>query len=132
MNEQFDTAYKIFVDFYGEPKWMVNPKEGQNTKAIIDQWCNELKGYTVDQIRQACAWITRKRRVMTFPSLDLLLCELSDKEKDSSEDDIVKQANRSYQELLAKFPALSRETTQETIYKVFGVCVDGYDPTKTE
>lgn len=128
MNEQFETAYNIFKDFYGEPKWMIDPKEGQNPKAIIDQWCSGLKGYTVEQIRQACAWITRKRRVMTFPSLDILLCELSDKDRKTSDDDLQTQANKSYQEILFKFPNLPKEIAQESVYKAFGICVDGYNP----
>jgi len=130
MNEQSRTAFNIFTDFYGEPKWMKDPKDGQNPETIIQQWSDELKGYTIDQIRQACAWITRKRRVMTFPTLDVLLCELSDKERDQDSDDLTKRANKAYQDGLLKYPNLPKETHQKIIYDAFGVCVNGYKPSE--
>lgn len=126
MNEQSRTAFNIFTDFYGEPKWMKDPKDGQNPETIIQQWSDELKGYTIDQIRQACAWITRKRRVMTFPTLDVLLCELSDKERELDTNDMTKRAKKAYQDGLLRYPNLPKETHKRLIYEAFGICVDGY------
>jgi len=81
VNEQAQTAINIFTDYYGTPKWLDNPKVGQKPEEIMGVWSQELKGYTTGQIREACNWIVRRRRVMTFPSIDTLLCELSDREK---------------------------------------------------
>lgn len=125
MNEQFSTAFNIFKDFYGEPTWNTNPKDGQDPTKIIEKWCEELKGYTVDQIRQACAWVTRKRRVMTFPTLDVLLCELSDKEKQVD--------NKSEQQtclsaLLNHQPPIDELVIQRTMWKLYQFKYNGYDP----
>ena len=122
MNKQFETAYNIFRDFYGEPKWNENPKTGQSPDAIMEKWCEELKGYSVDQIRQACAWITRKRRVMTFPTLDVLLCELSDKEKEVPE--VTPEA--VYKGLIFSNINMSKLAAQRAVYRVYGVEIDGY------
>ena len=133
MNIQFETAYNIFKDFYGEPKWMIDPKEGQNPDVIIDQWCKELAPYSVEQIRQACSWLTRKRRVMSFPMLDSLLAELSDKEPEAAKENskghealfcynyILEHANESN-------PPISKLAAQRTIWNIYGVPMDGYIP----
>lgn len=123
MNAQFETAFNIFRDFYGEPRWITEPKDGQNPDTIIDRWCEELKNYTIEQIRQACAWITRKRRVMTFPTLDVLLCELSDKEKASNSENVVQSClktliNAGYSDLLI----------QRTMWKIYGFKYKDYKP----
>jgi hypothetical protein len=125
MNEQSRTAFNIFTDFYGEPKWMKEPKDGQNPETIIQQWSDELKGYTIDQIRQACAWITRKRRVMTFPTLDVLLCELSDKEKTSNPDNEVQSCLKT---LIGE--GFSDLAIQRTMWKTYGFKYKDYQPEK--
>lgn len=125
MNKQFETAFAIFRDFYGEPKWNTDPKDGQDPEKIIEKWCEELKGYSVDQIRQACAWITRKRRVMTFPTLDVLLCELSDKEKTINEGN---ERDKTLKMLLSHEPKFDDLTIQRTMWTVFGERYMGYDP----
>lgn len=129
MNKQFETAFAIFRDFYGEPKWNTDPKDGQDPEKIIEKWCEELKVYSVDQIRQACAWITRKRRVMTFPTLDVLLCELSDKEK---EVDDANAKEKTLKMLLSHEPRFDDLVIQRTMWKVFGEKYMGYDPEKDE
>lgn len=135
MNIQFETAYNIFKDFYGEPKWMVDPKEGQNPDVIIEQWCNELAPYSVEQIRQACSWLTRKRRVMTFPMLDSLLAELSDKTPERKSDETPSEkAIRIYDYLLKNDQErrVSKEDwakiAQKIVYDEYGVSVDWYVP----
>ena len=125
MNDQARTALNVFTDFYGEPKWMREPKDGQNPESIIDLWCSELKDYTIEQIRQACAWITRKRRVMTFPTLDVLLCELSDKEKvvdEKSESQLV------LEELLNHQPPFDEDVIQRVMWMSYRIKYKDYDP----
>lgn len=125
MNEQFNTAFAILTDFYGEPKWNTDPKSGQDPSKIIEKWCDELKGYTVEQIRQACAWITRKRRVMTFPTLDVLLCELSDKEKRV---DTQNEQQMALSELLNHQPPFDDLVIQRTMWRLYGMRYKDYDP----
>ena len=127
MNVQFETAYAILRDFYGEPQWLENPKAGQSTDAIIEKWCEELKGYSIDQIRQACAWLTRKRRVMSFPSLDVLLCELSDKEKT---EDSSNESQRVLREMINHQPPLDEIVIQRTMWRLYGIKYLDYDPEK--
>lgn len=133
MNIQFETAYNIFKDFYGEPKWMIDPKEGQNPDVIIEQWCNELQPYSVEQIRQACSWLTRKRRVMTFPMLDSLLAELSDKEPvQKKEINKGEEALMCYNHMLKNAsscnPPVSKLAAQRVIWNIYGLSMDGYVP----
>ena len=133
MNKQFETAYNIFKDFYGEPKWSADPKEGQRPDVIIQQWCDALEPYSVEQVRQACGWLTRKRRVMTFPMLDSLLAELSDKTPDAHHTETKgEEALRCYNYILAHAnesnPPISKLAAQKTIWNLYGVSMDGYIP----
>lgn len=132
MNEQFETAYNIFKDYYGSPKWEIDPKEGQRPDVIIRQWCEALEPYTVDQIRQACGWLTRKRRVMTFPSLDTLLAELCGTEKENRFKTKGEEALYCYNYILQhaneSTPPISKEAAQKTIWDLYGIAMDGYDP----
>lgn len=130
MNKQFETAYNIFKDYYGSPKWELDPKEGQRPDVIIRQWCEALEPYTVDQIRQACCWLTRKRRVMTFPSLDTLLAELSGSEQENRFKTKDEEALFCYNYILANSDdsPISRLAAQRTIWSLYGISFDGYDP----
>ena len=125
MNEQFNAAFAIFTDFYGEPKWNTDPKSGQSPAKIIEKWCEELKGYTIEQIRQACAWVTRKRRVMTFPTLDVLLCELSDKEKQVDKNS---ETQRCLRELLNHEPPFYDLAIQRTMWRLYRFKYKDYNP----
>lgn len=77
-NIQFETAFQVFTDIYGLPKWEEAPKEGQNKEKIIETWCNELKGYTVEQVKEACFKVIRWGKIKTFPTLSHLLAQLSE------------------------------------------------------
>lgn len=131
MNKQFETAYNIFRDFYGMPKWERDPKDGQRPDVIIKQWCESLEPYSVEQVRQACSWLTRKRRVMTFPMLDSLLAELSDKEPEQKKEmSKGEEALMCYNYILAHAnesnPPISKLAAQKTIWDLYGISMDGY------
>lgn len=130
-NTQFNVAMDILTSYYGMPQWDLNPREGQDRDKIAKTWCDELGKYSVAQIQEACYWLTRKKKTMTFPSLPVLLNELFSKEPEVlSADD--REPNRVYVALMAqkninKHPeAVKRLICGRTIYRIYGVKVDGY------
>ena len=130
MNEQFELAIRIFSDIYGTPKWEDNPKEGQSIDAITQMWCSELKNYTLDQVREACYWLVRKRKTMTFPTISHLMAELVGQERTEKSE----TPDQLYKNLLAgKFDCAQtddekRRICRAAVYKITGFCVDGYIP----
>jgi len=137
MNVQFETAYNIFKDFYGEPKWSKDPNDGQRPDVIIKQWSDALAPYSVEQVRQACSWLTRKRRVMSFPMLDTLLAELSDKETESKKERSAQEEAMFCYNYILTTPTesgimCSKLAARRAIYNIYGICLDGYDPNYKE
>ena len=137
MNKQFETAYNIFKDFYGTPKWELDPKDGQRPDVIIKQWCDALAPYSVEQVRQACGWLTRKRRVMSFPMLDSLLAELSDKSPEanvelSQGEEAMFCYNYILQHAHESIPPISKEAAQRAIWDIYGISMDGFEPDKPQ
>lgn len=78
MSMQFDEAFKILSDVYGYPKWEINPKEGQSKDEIIRVWQDELRPYSVGQVKAACYRLIKYRKAMTFPTISHLMSELVD------------------------------------------------------
>ena len=122
MNIQFETAFDILSNYYGLPNWEVKPKEGKSREEIVKLWCDELKGYTVNQVKEACYWLTRKKKTMTFPSINVLMNELFNSKKEADPNE---EALRVYGICLEKYSQLA---SQRAVYDVYGVCIQGYDP----
>lgn len=129
-NRQFRVAFEILSAYYGLPKWESNPKEGQSRDEIVNTWCCELSKYTVDQVREACYWLTRRIRTMAFPTIAVLMNELLNKEPENIEKE--KEPYRLYNHLLRhsgltlSSPTIEKLTSQRAIYRIYELEVDGY------
>jgi len=129
MNIQFEAVFKIFVDIYGVPPWEAKPKEGQNREEIISLWCDELKGYTIDQVKRAAYSVAKFKKSSSFPTISHLMAELVNEKREACS-----APEAVYRELLAsKFETdktndEKRRICQEAIYATHGICVDGYIP----
>lgn len=127
MNIQFETAFDILSNYYGLPNWEVKPKEGQSRDEIVKVWCCELKPYTVEQVKEACYWLTRKKKTMTFPSINVLMNELFNSKKEGAQEEEAKRVYRMMREQKG-FDERYKICAQRAIYDVYGVCMEGYDP----
>lgn len=125
MNIQFDTAFKIFVDLYGMPNWETNPKDGQKREEIIDMWSENLKRYTVDQVKQAAYRVYKFSKSRSFPTLNHLLAELSQHQPDENLSP-QQEADRCYVYLLNH--GHEPMHASRTIYDLYGVKKGGYEP----
>lgn len=137
MNIQTQMALEILGGYYGEPQWLKNPKEGQDTQQILETWDTELAPYSAQQVKEACAWLIRRRRVMTFPTINTLTVELVGKEPEHRETETKgTEAVRCYEHILQHAnesnPPVSKLAAQRAIYNIYGVCMDGYDPNYKE
>ena len=130
-NIQFETAFDILSNYYGLPNWEVKPKEGQSRDEIVKVWCDELKGYTVDQVKEACYWLTRKKKTMTFPSINVLMNELFSAKKENNPNE---EAGRVYRMIRERqnYDEKYKICAQRAVYDVCGVCMEGYDPKTDE
>lgn len=86
MSMQFHEAFKIFSDVYGYPKWEVDPKEGQSKDEIVKMWQEELRPYSVGQVKTACYKVVKYRKAMTFPTISHLMSQLVDIKPESNEE----------------------------------------------
>ena len=75
---KFEKAFEVLVDLYGMPNWQ---KEGQSMEKIKGIWEEELKGYSDEQIKEACYRLFRYRKTMTFPTISQLMSMLYEEEK---------------------------------------------------
>lgn len=131
MNIQTQTALKIFSDIYGNPKWLTNEKEGQNSDKIVEMWDSELKDYAIEQIKKACYSIVKYRRAMTFPTLSHIIAELYDVEKKVNPENecqrvlkcLIDHHDGSDHSLLA---------IQRTMWRIYQYSYLGYDVKKDE
>jgi hypothetical protein len=78
MSENYRTAMRIFVDFYGQPNWETKTKEGQSPEEIRKIWIDELNGYAEYQVKEACYRMCKYRKVMTFPTISHVMAQLVD------------------------------------------------------
>jgi len=125
MKEQTETAMKIFTDIYGMPKWEKEEKDGQDYNEIIALWDNELKCYSVDQVRQASYRVVKYRKSMTFPTISHLLSELCDTEKEEEKGDEVQKCLST---LLQRQPPFDDLAIQRTMWKLYQFKYKNYDP----
>ena len=135
MNNQTQIALEILSGYYGEPKWLTDPKEAQDSEKILETWDSELAPYSVQQVKEACAWLTRRRRVMTFPTISVLTTELIGKEPQQKREETKQEkAIRIYDYLLKNDQErrVSKEDwakiAQKIVYDEYGISVDGYVP----
>lgn len=128
-NLQFKEAFEILSNYYGYPNWENNPKEGQKRDDIIDSWSKELSSYTVSDIKNACFWLVKKKKTMTFPSLSVLLNELFLTKKDEriAQTDALIMYNFLMNNKNEKLSHdLNKLSSQRAIYRIYEVEVDGY------
>lgn len=119
-NEQFQTAFDILTAYYGLPAWELKPKEGQSREEIIRIWCDELQVYSVEQVRAACAWLTRRKKTMIFPTLNLLLCELIGQEPLLPTDKKA-EARRCYDYIRKNNPLISPSAARRAVRRIYHV-----------
>lgn len=81
MSVQFEEAFNRFVDVYGLPVWEEKPKSGQSREEIVRMWENELRGFTVEQVRSACYRVIRFKKNMSFPTISHLMAQLVDEQR---------------------------------------------------
>lgn len=125
MNNQTDTAIKIFTDLYGLPKWLKDEKEGQDSEKMIELWDNELKDYTPEQVKVACYRVAKYKKSNTFPSLSHILAELVDEEKHQESGDEVQVCLKA---ILKRQPPFSDIAIQRTMWRLYKFSYLGYDP----
>lgn len=131
MSVQFEEAFNRFVDVYGLPAWEEKPKSGQSREEIVRMWEDELKRFTVEQVRSACYRVIRFKKNMSFPTISHLMAQLVD--EPVAEDKSSSAAWKAYHDL-KQFPCprLTPEQNEmavlRTIYRVYGVCLNGFDP----
>lgn len=119
MIEQTKQALKIFTDIYGYPKW---EKDGQNKEEILSMWDDELKPYSVEQVKKACFHLCKYRKVMTFPTISHLMSELCDEEKDVKTDNQTQFILRT----LLNHEGLSELAIQRTMWNLYNYSYNGY------
>ena len=117
MNIQTETAIKIFTDLYGEPIWINNPKENQEPAKIIKLWDEELSGYTVEQVKQACYKVAKRKRSMTFPTINHIMVELAYEEKENQQDIGTSEATIS----LLKRNGYSDEVIDRVVFRLHNI-----------
>lgn len=125
MNNQTDTAIKIFTDLYGLPKWLKDEKEGQDSEKMIELWDNELKDYTPEQVKVACYRVAKYKKSNTFPSLSHILAELVDEDKQENEGDECQKCLRA---LIKKEPPFSDLAVQRTMWRLYKFKYKDYNP----
>lgn len=137
MNNQTQMALEILSGYYGEPKWMTDPKQAQDSEKIIATWDSELAPYSVQQVKEACAWLTRRRKVMTFPTISILTTELVGKEPQAKEElskgeEAMFCYNYILQHAHESIPPISKEAAQRAIWDIYGISMDGFEPDKPQ
>lgn len=75
-------AIDVLTELYGQPAWLVNPKDGQNSDVILREWIEELGEYSATDLKRACFALYRYKKCSTFPSLSHLSSMLMDTEKE--------------------------------------------------
>lgn len=131
MSVQFEEAFNRFVDVYGLPAWEEKPKSGQSREEIVRMWETELKPFTVEQVRQACYRVIRFKKNMSFPTISHLMAQLVDEqtEADKSPDAALKAYHELMQYPHPRLTAAQNElAVLRTIYRVYGACLNGFDP----
>lgn len=75
-------AIDVLTELYGQPAWLVNPKDGQNSDVILREWIEELGEYSATDLKRACLAMFRYKKCSTFPSLSHVSSMLMDREKE--------------------------------------------------
>lgn len=80
-----DVVLPTLETFYGKPKWLTVPKEGQVPDDIIKSWANSLGMFSNFQLENACCKVHRFKKSQTFPEIAHIREQLCD-EKPEDED----------------------------------------------
>ncbi len=75
-------AIDVLTELYGQPAWLVNPKDGQSSDVILREWIEELGEYSATDLKRACLAMFRYKKCSTFPSLSHVSSMLMDTEKE--------------------------------------------------
>ena len=122
MNIQTEKALKIFMDIYGEPSWILNPKEKQKQDEIIKLWDEELSSYTIEQVKKACYRVAKRKRSMTFPTINHIMSELVYEEKENNTNMDIGTMQSTITLLRAK--GYSDEVISKVVFRLHNVIMD--------
>lgn len=122
MNIQTEKALKIFMDIYGEPSWILNPKEDQKQDEIIKLWDEELSSYTIEQVKQVCYRVAKRKRSMTFPTINHIMSELVYEEKENNTNMDIGTAQSTITLLRAK--GYNDEVIRKVVFRLHNVIMD--------
>lgn len=131
MNKQTKTAIDTLLRIYNKPDWYGTYQQNQK----ILEWDNVLKNYSEEQVRLACLHYAKYRKDSKFPSITCLEAELVDVSYDNGgSSNRSEQANRMYAYLLQHAnecnPPASELAIKRTIWNMYNISVDGYNPMK--
>ncbi|MFV0626619.1 MAG: hypothetical protein ACK5N8_04650 [Alphaproteobacteria bacterium] len=59
----------VLTELYGQPKWLISPKEGQDPEMILNEWVKELGDYSEADLRRACQALFKYDKCKSFPTL---------------------------------------------------------------
>lgn len=128
MINQTRTALNTLSAIYGNPSWRGTPAE----KDVISEWDKLFKNYSDEQVKKACLRYAKFKKEGKFPSLACIEAELVDETFNEDKGDKVEIANRCFAYWQAHKnecdPIPTELTMKQTIWKLYGVAVGGYNP----
>lgn len=128
MINQTRIALNTLSAIYGNPEWRGKPSE----KDVVMEWDKFFKNYSDEQVKKACLRYAKFKKDGKFPSLACIEAELVD--ETFNEDNLDKReiANRCFAYWQTHKnecdPVPTELTMKQTIWKLYGVAVAGYNP----
>ena len=99
----------VLVELYGQPMWLISPKEGQDAEIILEKWTNELGDYNENDLKAACYTLFKYHKCKAFPSLSHVVSVLQGDKNNQNNTEVAKyRAFSIEQDLLERDCKLGR------------------------